>query len=434
MTDADKPALRPANDNPWYCLATLYGEVPDNGPDDEITNKNRLFWNRWIAASLSDEERTKLAENGFPKSELEPLSPEEKESFFRDFAARVGREDALPPDPAEPCHFCYTQFDRDVDFSRFLFKWVSFESATFAGVAHFGSVMFSDASNFAWAKFSRDAIFELAAFVRSANFEHVTFSFITANFSSATFFSIANFESATFCFNAEFFSTIFSNYAFFNDTKFFGRNIFLNATFSGAAIFVDAVFRYTVPDFRGATMHEATEWSTHDATWPKPPNGRDFAKQQIQGYERLKLEMERLKKHEDEQFFFRKELRARRGLTRPLSADWYLNFAYQASSNYGLSVWRPLVWLFVLFAVGCAAFYFVHATNPGATALTILHAAALSFGNIFPFVPSSHDFLSETPFSGWSRIEKVIALGQTLLGTPLLFLLGLALRNRFRMR
>ena len=31
MSDADKPELRPANKNPWYCLATLHGEQPVDG-------------------------------------------------------------------------------------------------------------------------------------------------------------------------------------------------------------------------------------------------------------------------------------------------------------------------------------------------------------------------------------------------------------------
>ena len=42
--------------------------------------------------------------------------------------------------------------------------------------------------------------------------------------------------------------------------------------------------------------------------------------------------------------------------------------------------------------------------------------------------------ISANAFAGLSRTEKIIGVAQTLLGTPLLFLLGLALRNRFRMR
>jgi hypothetical protein len=83
MTDADKPALRPANDNPWYRLATLYGELPEEGkwtrkesfgewPDrmlrdldiEEIVSKNRTAWNRWVASTISDEERASLVKNG----------------------------------------------------------------------------------------------------------------------------------------------------------------------------------------------------------------------------------------------------------------------------------------------------------------------------------------------------------------------------------
>jgi hypothetical protein len=31
MSGADKPELRQANDNPWYCLATMHGEQPVGG-------------------------------------------------------------------------------------------------------------------------------------------------------------------------------------------------------------------------------------------------------------------------------------------------------------------------------------------------------------------------------------------------------------------
>jgi len=59
---------------------------------------------------------------------------------------------------------------------------------------------------------------------------------------------------------------------------------------------------------------------------------------------------------------------------------------------------------------------------------------AISFGNILPVVPIIHDIASAAHAVGdMSRVAK-IGVTQTLLGAPLLFLLGLALRNRFRMR
>jgi hypothetical protein len=185
-------------------------------------------------------------------------------------------------------------------------------------------------------------------------------------------------------------------------------------------------------------MHEATEWD--DAFWPKPRRtrlrNRLHAQRQVYAYERLKQEMERLKKHEDEQRFFRRGLRARRGLSRLGSGEWFLNLAYQATSNYGQSICLPLIWLFGLFAMG-SVFYALHMTMPSRAALNleaIPHAAALSFANVIPFVPITHEIINANAVAGLSRTDKIIGVVQTLLGTPLLFLLGLALRNRFRMR
>jgi Pentapeptide repeats (9 copies) len=461
MSDADKPSLRPANDNRWYCLATLYGEQPVDTFDDELASKNCLAWNRWIATALSDEERASLVRNGFPESELAPFSSQEKSAFYRAFAARTGRDNELPPEPTGTHDFNATHFDRYANFTGFLFwrdaafrsatfsNGAEFKSATFNGPAEFFSASFSDDADFGSAIFSDRAQFNKATFDR-AHFSSATFSrdswfklatFSNADFSSAKFFgdtafdvstfSGADFSSAKFFGNAEFLAVTFFAVDFSSAT-FSSDLCFINTKFNAVTTFAKSTFAASVPDFRGTIMHEATEW--HGSIWPEPPHDIESAQAQVYAYERLKLEMERLKKHEDEQFFFRKELRSRRVLTRPLSGKWSLNFLYQISSSYGLSVALPVIWLLALFVLGGATFYFVHATTPDATALTIQHAAALSFGNIFPFVPSSHDFLSETPFSGWFRIEKAVGVGQTLIGTPLLFLLGLALRNRFRMK
>jgi len=46
--------------------------------------------------------------------------------------------------------------------------------------------------------------------------------------------------------------------------------------------------------------------------WPKTPRKVDRARQFINAYERLKLEMDKLKKHEDELKFFALEQQCRR--------------------------------------------------------------------------------------------------------------------------
>jgi uncharacterized protein YjbI with pentapeptide repeats len=460
MSDANKPALKAANDNPWYCLATLHGEQPVDSLDDERASKNRLAWNRWIATALSDKERASLVRNGFPEPQLAPFSSEEKSAFHRAFAARTGRENELPPEPTETYDFTLSHFDRYVNFSRFLFwRQAKFDLAKFSDGAEFEAATFHGPAEFYSATFSYDANFDSAIFSDRTNFKNTTFD--RAHFSSATFshdaffisptFGYADFSSVNFLGSADFDAGTFSGIASFSSAKFFGNADFVGGTFSAVDFssatfssdlsfinmkfdaitsFADTKFRASVPDFRGATMHEATEW--HGAIWPKPPKDKDAAQAQVYAYERLKQEMERLKKHEDEQRFFRYELRARRELAG--WGNWILNLVYWASSNYGQSVALPVIWLVALLATGGAVFYLTHPTNPVTAVLTIWHAAALSFGNIFPFVPITHELISASPVTSWSRIEKTIGVAQTLLGTPLLFLLGLALRNRFRMR
>jgi hypothetical protein len=283
MAAGEKPALRPANENPWYWLATLYGEVPHDGPYDDITNRNRLAWNRWIAAAISPEQRSSLIANGFPEPELAPFTSEETSAFHRAFAARAGRDCGLPPGPDLLIDFDFTHFDRIVDFRSFLFSDSTSKSAKFSDLADFESATFSG----------------------YADFGSATFSY--ASFRSVTFSALARFKSATF-----------SGYVCFGSATFSGDIFFLYSKFIGITTFTSTVFG-SVPDFRGATMNEATEW--HGAIWPKP-RGRVAAQKQVYAYQRLKLEMERLKLHEEEQRFFCKELRARRVPAKPGRGEW----------------------------------------------------------------------------------------------------------------
>ena len=176
-------------------------------------------------------------------------------------------------------------------------------------------------------------------------------------------------------------------------------------------------------------MHEATEW--HDCNWLEAPHDIEAAQAQVYAYERLKLEMERLKKHEDEQTFFRKELRARRGLARILSAEWTLNFLYQRMSNYGHSIIWPLLWLFGVFAAGTAIL--ARAPLYCGASMPIKLAAKLSFFNIFAFLPDRREVVTSMG-SCLSNTTQAVRAAQSLLGLVLVFLLGLAVRNRFRMK
>jgi hypothetical protein len=91
MSDAEDSELRPANDNPWYRLATLYGEQTKGANcwtwDKELAAKNRMAWNRWMARVLSDEQRATLVGKGLPEQELLPLTPAETSALRSAFAS-----------------------------------------------------------------------------------------------------------------------------------------------------------------------------------------------------------------------------------------------------------------------------------------------------------------------------------------------------------
>jgi hypothetical protein len=268
MNDVEKSELRRANDNPWYCLATMHGEQAMGDWDKELANNNRTAWNRWMAAALSDEQRTELVKNGFPELELTPLSPEEKSALCDAFSIRTRRENDTPPESAEHPDFAFTHFDRNAGFRGFLFEQrADFSSATFSQDADFSSATFSRDADFSSATFSRDADFSSATFSRKAQFTSATFSslakFVSATFSdrgffsSATFSGVANFRAATFSKNTFFGSaTFFGQAAIFRSATFCGSAFFDSVTFQGLVVFIAAAF-FDRADFRSAKFSSA---------------------------------------------------------------------------------------------------------------------------------------------------------------------------------
>ncbi len=552
MFDKSEAKQRRANDNPWYCLATLYGEQLGEEFDDELTKRNRVAWNRWMAGALNDEQRAELVKSGFSENELVPLSDSEICAFREAFNVRCGCEGGLLPDLTDDIDFDDVQFFRPTAFAGFIFprnvsfigaefsRDVSFISATFLGEVDFRCATFAcnhidfdlaifiSDTDFGGASFCGDACFEattfegiasfnLAKFLCNASFEKATFSHYAtfesvkfsgfagfdttifycgvcfdavefccggsffwselcgASFDAAKFFddvkfssamfsrgccfdkavflgSHANFDKAIFYGNVRFCSAIFSGGVTFSsaefsddvhfDTTTFSANAdfgsvkfssdvsFLNTVFKEKTVFVGSRFESGVPDFRGAASHEATEWD--GVRWPAPPRDDSDARNQVHCYERLKLEMARLKKFDDEQFFFCKELRARRGLLPILCIARPLNYLYQALSDYGQSVVQPILWLLTLFAIGGTIFAITPVLK--GSRMPVADAAWLSFANVFSFLPIRHEVVTSEIVAGLSNAAKVVGVLQSLLGAVLLFLLCLALRSRFRMR
>lgn len=431
MTDAPAPpenqqeklGLIPANENPWYLLATLHGEQSESARfweyNEELHAKNRLAWNRFMAGQMSAGKmawvRSHKDAGGqprFPEEELTPYDEVGLAELQMLYARRGGG--ALPSGHTK---FCETAFSAPLILNGFIF----FDTPDFSGT-----------------NFSRDASFQSAAFPGGAWFQRTSFSGV-AVFRSATFLGIVFFIRTAFLDYALFDSAIFSNHTDFTNAAFSEGALFPRATFqvginfsgtkfSGHTSFVAAQFCQHPPDFHNASLYDGTLW--HGAVWPPISQDRPLAIMHLYKYERLKQEMERLKKHEDEQFFFIKEMQCRE--VRDGFPGNLFSRAYGLFSNYGASVARPLWGLLALFLLGDAVF---ESTDARQNAPIPSHKAlGLSFANLLSFLPIRKEVFGDAFLNTLSPLAHVVSTGQAIFGAVLLFLLGLTLRNRFRMK
>lgn len=484
----DKPTIK-ANNNPWYLLSTVYGPpgdpLADDPKDKELQVRNRAAWNRYMATELGEDRRAQIIkEVPHLAQELIPFTAEEMVALARSFFERHQRAAStastkIPNLKQGLIDFSNVEFDEPfsagglcfperVNFERATFsEYADFEGATFSGVAAFQGAAFSENANFAGATFSQMAAFLGATFSWSATFEGATFSDL-AHFKNLTF-SSANFKRATFSGEADFVGATFSEYADFQGATFSKRRAdfkdatfseyadfkgaifslaeanftrttfyrasfegaifsdladFTGATFKGPASFEKATFSSAPPLFFGATLYEGTVW--RDITWPKPPEEAGNAGPFVDAYERLKQEMDRLKKHEDELDFFALELQSRRARDGVFSGLPIALFGLL--SNYGRSYVRPLAGLLVTVAVGALACW------PHFGLSKFGQAVGLSLANTFAVLGFRKDFIEPQVIESLSRALKVFSAAQTVAGIVLLFLFGLAIRNHFRMK
>lgn len=181
MSDDEKPALKPANENPWYLLATLYGEQnPATGwlLDEKCVHENSKAWNRWMASVLTANQRELLIEIGFDESELTPFSKDENERFLEKFKARAKNKDAIPPDPNDRINFQNFRFERQVSFERFIFpRVVLFDGAHFSNITKFNKAALLKNAAFTAAELLNKASFDDATFFDNAIFHSAKFSY-----------------------------------------------------------------------------------------------------------------------------------------------------------------------------------------------------------------------------------------------------------------
>lgn len=195
------------------------------------------------------------------------------------------------------------------------------------------------------------------------------------------------------------------------------------------------------PDLRSTIMQGHVDLQ-HLTIKDRPPDpgkvneeGPKVAKDKEAILRRLKELAEGSRHHEAALNFFALERRAKRWhqLSKAASA---LEWVYDALSQYGQSIGRPILGLVVTLAVFAALYAFASDTGQP-HGLLAANAALASVTNTLPFVPAALDIRREVFDDLFIRdvpeIVQAVRLLNGLLGFVFLFLIGLGLRNRFRL-
>lgn len=502
--------LKPANENPWYVLMTLYGD------DYEA---NVLAWNSWATQNLSPEElarRDEISHWGILQiPNLENwvnIKEEVQEAFKNRFKMLNGEEVEIPKIPLpsysidfrntkfeeafvasdrffptqvllngawfcerfeiERCHFsgvfeshgaCYeravhgdkTYFAEECRFQEVTFKdRVSYSGTLFKKTSSFFKAEFERHADFAVAIFDKGATFRSAVFNRYVSFKGAKF-LQGAEFNAARFLETAQFSNSSFCGDSVFSGVTFHGFSDFSGAVFgHGHSqdrsavLFENCIFEKPSSFVRSVFRDSYPDFSGAVLHEQSgftarrdpterdvhqyKFSKEHTFWPDETGQNPEEARESCATIRHLLAKQGLP--EDEHFFFRREMQFARRIGTPLERLPYQLFGI--FSEYGYSIKRPLWWLFGLWFVSFGYFSYVfHKPVPGLQSdPTDWTAMGLSLSNLFPVFGFARLYYGKTFMEVMPWDVQVLSGFQTVMALPLIFFLGLALRQRFRLR
>jgi hypothetical protein len=345
-----------------------------------------------------------------------------------------------------PAYFSSAAFSGDTNFGSATFSGdASFQSATFSGGARFESATFSGGANFESATFTGDARFKSATFTGDARFESATFTG-HARFGSATFAGDARFGSATFTGDARFKSATFQNFTSFGQAKFQTRASFTGIKVERAFDMTGAKFE-KVPAFNQADFKQSPDLDAVD--FPLPSFWRGGEAGLIPHYRAIRRMAIQGADYEREQMAFKGETRSKRGTEhKPLHTAFWFGIAYDALSDYGRSIARPLaIWL-----ASAIAFAAIYAWNAGVAvsgwgsactddgASKALKALTLSAANSLPLIGSSRSEVAKEFYASCLALphqpawSPILQIWQTLWSAVLLFLFLLALRNQFKIK
>lgn len=447
--------------NPWYILSTICG-IPDGSENDiALREKNAGVWNWYVERFLPSENIEEAIKEGVISSYVvSSISEADFKKIWKERLSVIGNTVNIGPPtipkpnfaPVNAIDFENINFDRKVCFEDFLFPVnISFNNSEFEDDASFSGAVFLDIANFQYCKFKMEtyfwecnfykyALFIESEFVYPAEFSQAVFGH--AMFDQSVFFEPANFSECKFKSDADFSGVKFKKEADFSKVPFRKSANFRNCEFSSTTWFDDAVFAEP-PLFQGASMHPDTVWPTSNSAWPSKPSSPKEAGIAVRAWSSLKWSMSQVQNHDAELDFYARELDAKRIYISPPKK--LVLFLYSHFSDYGRSALRALIWWIgtwlTVFSANC---WLLLGQIPGDKFEHVVAVTDFTFGNAFSLGgtytnPERREALATTVFENTDTgqipwLIDLLSLGHSFASLLFLFLIGLALRNRLRIK
>ena len=277
-------------------------------------------------------------------------------------------------------------------------KDVNFRNTIFEQGCEFGSATFAGYANFSNSRFSGNAVFTDSNFQRGASWENATFSgaFIFHRMTEAV-----------------------PLVADFSGCRFNGSVSFCNRPLASGTSFTHAIFG-GLPNFFDCSIHSSIDFSTVKFKY----TGADARA----AYAELRRKMEDRRDRVQQGTFHALEKRCERRTLPRFSFDRFISWLYDATSAYGISIVRSLVWLagLTFFSAGVYAKLF-HVADPELVATLWCDDWAHFISTVFSF--SLQQVLH--PFTIWAGKYEPIApiIGVALTEYPLVLRLTAAMQS-----
>ena len=330
-----------------------------------------------------------------------------------------------------------------------------FNDRTFLGENHFYETQFLGKVEFSGAKFedkgqSGTMHFDRSMFTGHALFKKVTFpaspKAFSAAFAGARFAAVADFRGSGAHWIAALDDATLADSLLLDHPdeaealRLFDREMLSAIAFDGLAKPVSAILRSA--DGNGGLIEAGAAGVAHRQRRDAETAGR-LLEQLEGGCRTVKVAMGKARDELMEQRYYRFQLKARRLQAGTPWLEKVSSRVYALTSDYGLSLSRPLFSLLVLLLVFAAIYWAIPTTpipSPAATPWVAPtpapDALSMSASRMFPFgafESVSSNYVAAAQAGGAPTLAvRAIASLQSLIAATLVFLFGLALRRRFQ--